>query len=701
MGGLGRSVIGGGGLFFSLTPARLPGRRFHEIWRRSGRLILLEEGLFTAAFALFVVIRLLNPDLWQPWFGGEKMMEIAILNALSRSAYMPPYDPGFAGGYLNYYYYGQFIASIPMKLSGIAPEVGFNLAVPTIFALTISHCFGLGYHLAEGRIDPDEGESGDDGAQGLSRAGLWGGLGSCVLVAVIGNLTGAIQWIGHLVRTGGGAIPLSFDYWQSSRVIPFTINEFPFFSFLFADLHPHMIAIPFIVLAVAVALSPATDAGDGRGRALWWLRWPIYGMILGALGPMNTWDVPAFWGIPAATLALIGAKDRGGWGALGGTLKGVALIALSLGLYAPFYAHFRAQYVGLDLLPAESGSPLMPFLLIWGFLLFVVVALLLMWRRSDCSADEDARAGRQRHIIFLGGGLLSVALLAQGMAVPALLIPLLALSAVCLLAARDAAALVQRLALFVALGILSGIEFVTMRDFLAGGEWARMNTVFKFSIQAWVLLGITGGSALPALWRGWGRGLRGVFIVLLAASLLYPLLAVSARVEERFPGERPPRNTLDGTAYMTVGVYHWPDEDHSIVLRHDREALAWLWENVRGTPVIVEAALGYYREGGLRVSSYTGLPTLVGAHQREQRPWDLVDAREQDAVAIYTTTDEEHLFDLLTRHRVRYIYVGSLERIVYPERGVAKFERLADAGRLSRVYRNEGVVIYEVPRGAR
>ena len=271
----------------------------------------------------------------------------------------------------------------------------------------------------------------------------------------------------------------------------------------------------------------------------------------------------------------------------------------------------------------------------------------------------------------------------------------------------DAGLFVRRTLLLAGVAILAGIEVFYLRDFLDGSEWRRMNTVFKFSLQAWVLLSLAAGAALPALWRRageWGRAAstpwRAALVALLAGSLVYPVMAVPVRVNERFPEANAPRWTLDGTAYMRDAHYAWPDEQHVIDMAYDRAALAWLWENVRGAPVIAEAPVGFYREGGLRVSSYTGLPTLVGAHQREQRPGEQVGPRERDAEAVYTTTDPAALMELLRRHDVRYVYVGQLERIAYGEGGARTLEALARDGRLERVYHNDRVDIYEVPADA-
>ena len=75
------------------------------------------------AYLAFVGVRLLNPDLWQPWNGGEKFMEFAFLNATLGGPKFPPYDPYFAGGILNYYYYGFYLVG-PYQAHGYRSRGG-------------------------------------------------------------------------------------------------------------------------------------------------------------------------------------------------------------------------------------------------------------------------------------------------------------------------------------------------------------------------------------------------------------------------------------------------------------------------------------------------------------------------------------------------------------------------------------------------
>ncbi len=754
-------------------------------WRNRRRLLFLNEALFAGAFLLFVVIRMFNPDLWQPWLGGEKPMEFAFLNAILKTPHFPPYDPYFAGGYINYYYYGQFIVGLVIKLTGIMPSVAFNLAIPMLFALTVGNAFCVGYNL------------------GRARSSVLAGLLAAVFVAVLGNLDGMVHLVERLGGLGGSGFKSSIpgleglvrvwpgllkliqgqpmpplDYFGRTRVIPGTISEFPYFSFLFADLHPHMIGIPFTILVLALALSivldgrrreaagpwssgPRTEGCEPLATAVRYLSLPI---CLGALAVTNTWDLPTYLGLIAVAFLLRERLAHGKWKLVWPVVSTVAVGGLSLLLYWPFFAHYKALNVGVGLALTRGRTDLASFLTVWGFFLFIVVTFLLVelvrqrdrlgvlrfvrmvlarWEVLPHLAElYKALVHRQTSgyllvLCSLGGMLLlAVALAVLKFWVLAFMLPLVVGALLLLL--RDPASpeeLFVSLLVFTGLLVAAGCEVFYLKDHLGGDQvWWRMNTIFKFYIQVWVMLGIAAAVALPRLWalrqapgplalvlddkyraqgqraqdmarlrrwqsaarrRAWIAGLAFLFF----SSLLYPILYTPARVDDRFPGARPPVGTLDGMAFMTVGSYTWPDKNR-IELRYDYEALQWLLDNVKGTPVVAEAALPYYREGGLRVATYTGLPTLLGAHQNEQRYASQVGERDGQARDFFNSPDIARALQLIRELRISYIYVGQLERAVYDPAGLAKFDEMEQRGELEVVYENEMVKICRV-RGLR
>jgi YYY domain-containing protein len=238
-------------------------------------------------------------------------------------------------------------------------------------------------------------------------------------------------------------------------------------------------------------------------------------------------------------------------------------------------------------------------------------------------------------------------------------------------------------------------EMVTLQ-----GDIGRMNTVFKFYLQAWVMLATMGAVALGWLARRQVR--RGVPLlvrsawyavaaILVVAAVSYPLLASQAKLGARF-APLPP--SIDGMAYMDVAQYS--DRDRDLNLPGDAQAIRWLRQNVTGSPVILEGRSPLYRWGS-RVSIYTGLPTVLGWdwHQTQQRSAyaNLIQERVNDVQLAYDSARPTDALDVIHKYGIKWVYVGGLESAYYSPAGLQK---LATMPELRLAYDADGVRIYEV-----
>ncbi len=353
--------------------------RREALWafvRAKWRPLLLCEILFLVTFLAFTYVRALDPDLWHIYRGGEKPMEIAFLDAILRSRYLPPYDPWFSGGYINYYYYGQYLIAVLIKLTGIVPTVAFNLALPLLFGMTFTGAFSV--------------------VSGLTRR-WWAGVAGGVALVVMGNLDGFEQEIARWQDALKGMVPPAFDYWRSSRVIPYTINEFPYWSFLYGDLHAHLIDLPIVVLIIGCCASllgaKLSDSPTAFGRKGWALRaaptLAAIALALGAAWCTNTWDVPTYALLAAAALALALLPTgtlAGGWRAVWArvnwpTVRGyLVALALTFGatyaLYLPFHSGFQnfTSGTGTVTTPTDPGQ----FFTLFGLWLFLTASFLTL-----------------------------------------------------------------------------------------------------------------------------------------------------------------------------------------------------------------------------------------------------------------------------------------------------------------------------------
>jgi YYY domain-containing protein len=463
----------------------------------------------------------------------------------------------------------------------------------------------------------------------------------------------------------------------------------------------------------------------------------VYALCLGGLGFLNTWDFPIYLFIVCAAYVLAGLPvthhaSRITHHASRFALLFVALLIPGILLYLPFWLGFQSQAGGI-LLNLFNATRLPQFLVMFAPLAFVAATFVAFQARKDGVPGREV--GKWTALVALGvlGALalllvLTVLLVWLGVVPPKgaaayvsawlgggpipgledipdapdlisrsllsrLLNPWTSLGLIAFLVAivltlirrstdpappqspiSNASTSTFALLLFATGALLMlGVEFVYLRDVFG----TRMNTVFKFYFQAWVLWGVAGAYALAGFCQRGRVGLVVVAGLLVVGGLVYPVLAIPARA-----GEYGGSSTLDGTAYLAETQ---PD---------DVAAIAWLNENIDGAPVLLEAPGDRYRayvyEG--RVSAQTGLPTLLGwaGHEHQWRGnYDEPARREPDIETLYTSVALGEVLALMDRYDISYVYVGPLERARYPAAGLAKFAGLMDV-----VYDSDTVTIY-------
>ncbi len=636
-------------------------REMAEFWRQRRRALLAGEAVFTLGFVLFLGLRSFNPEIC--W--GEKPMDFSILNILVRTRSLPPSDPWFSGAPLGYYVFGQEMVAFLTLATALSTRFTFNLA------------FGLlGGSIAQGAFCLARGWA------GRLRAGVAG----AAFTLVLGNLAGLREWLVNQHVRGESR---HFDwhyFWATSRVVPDTINEYPLWSLLFADLHAHVLALPLFLLVAACALQLLRAHADPASRASRRLLCALaLGFAMAVQALTNAWDVPLLGGLLVLLLCLTALSEpRLGLGALSRAAASfLVALAASIAFLRPLWVR-GGGVPGLGW-NVERGARGADVLTHFGFFFFLSLA---WWATSASTHLARGGAGRAPRLLVyavtalvLAVGFLSAeALCAAGI--------LLFLFAVFRMAEQPE----DRLAF----GFLATAFFLvlfTQRAFI----YDRMNTFFKLYFEAWPLFAVATAVLVfrspnrAGAFENWPGVLRGALFLLLACGVFTTAAAarggIFAPSNPSRPAGGPGRPSLDGLHYLEklrLGEYR---------------AVLWLRQTLAGTPVVLEAQGASYQDFS-RISMLTGLPTVLGwEHHVKQRgnPESEVVARRQAIQEIYSGTDLAKAKHLLRRYHVGYVYVGWLERQTYPGPGLSKFETAKDLFAVS--YENRDVKIYRVAGG--
>ena len=708
--------------------------------------IIISEAVFAGMIFLLGWIRSYVPDIRS----FEMFMDEGFIATIMRSPHFPPNDMWLSGYPINYYYYAHFTVGILAKLLGQSPSIAFNTGISTFYGLTAVNLFGITCNIVswaqhqrktarlsggEGNEGSAEGQRPDTSFPSLTRAVPYGFL-TMLMGLVLGNLAATQQW---WEQHGDWT---QFNWFDPSRVVDRTINEFPAFSFLLSCFHAHVLALAFTILAIALAFNLFLEH-QGKGLLVFGHGWrlPITmgttALILGGLFTMNGWDFPTYVGLTVVCIVLqqwlVYRSRAGGGGGIRLELlldiftASVGLIALSFILYVPFYLNFISPSQGLGFVGPADRSRLSSEILIYGVFAFVFLSLLLtrvfihpFFARSINPDAEISSFPATARATWLNRGVVSVLLVLVAAVITFFLLhnsttfvltaSIAALGAIALLySLRDRSQAFILLLGSLAFTLVAACEVIFLKDVFAGGDFLRMNTVFKFYFQAWALLSVTSGAGLYFILESFRpkatlasdqfwlqRSVRGLWLggllLLLLTSSVYPLAGTYARTNHYMQRT----NSLDGINYLQNCKV--PDCDYDT--SGDYAAIRWLNSNVSGDPVIVEAVGNDYSSYA-RISAFTGLPTPMGwvGHEYQWRVNWLnnglnavdFDSRKSDVDTIYTDPHPAVVMSLLARYHVQYLYVGLLEQMKYPTANLHRFSAF-----LPVVYSAHGVTIYQV-----
>ena len=687
---------------------------FKQFFLDQRNAVIAAEVVFLIFFVGWVVYRAYDPAIDHT----EQPMDFAFLNASIQTELGPPEDPWLRGEQVSYYYFGYWMMGVISQLAGVASNISYNLSLALIPAMAAMGIFGLVFNVVR--------------AEAIRwRYAVVGGVAAVVLMGVVANLEGVLEfmrlngmgslgfwdWIridkldGSSLGPAESWIPQEFWWWfratriinvfQGGQGIDYTIQEFPFFSFILGDLHPHVMSIPFAVLFLGLCWNFMSSPVHV------WTKFElqsyasvfVMGLALGGLAFTNMWDLPTYAALflSLAFLKTYSAQGAGIWTLVKGVLPiGVVVIGLAFLLFLPYYLTFNSSVTGIDPVVTATTRPIHLFI-VWGLYLVAVTPFIVaMFWQTTIRHDWRGSTTIALLVWFVpylvwaylhleGGGITADLWVRLVHVLPfGILISMAVYSALWVVKERGLTGAVFALVMS-ALGLLliMGPELL----FVVDAFGTRMNTVFKLYYQAWILLAVASGftlyywSSLRERLPPWRRSLTtlwaGVFIVLLAGSLYYAPAAAASK-GDLFSGDA----TLDGLAFVARQR------------RAEYDAIRFVKDNVGSESAILEA-VGEWGDAGL-ISRSTGVPTVFNwpGHEIQWRgSATKFDGREQDVARIYQSLDIQETQNLLHSYDVDYVYVGPRERKLYGDEGLGKFPFF-----MQTVFNEDGVAIYRLPR---
>lgn len=585
------------------------------------RIISAQEIFFTFGLVLWSYVRAHQPDI----NGLEKFMDFGFINSILRSDYLPPADMWFAGSSINYYWFGHFTTAVLTKLSRIPASITYNLMLATILGLTLTSAFSIISTLIK-QLNLN-----------LEKATFYGGVISAIFLTFAGNFHTPVYALKQGVN----------NYWypDATRFIGYnpktndkTIHEFPIYSFVVSDLHPHLMNLPFVLLFLAtlyrflylkddlskkskpkanvpLVLKTLQNFFEVAKKYKFTLEVSIFGFLLGIMFMTNTWDFGNYSLLAGVSIFLLNIKKKGlCFESLFETAKKMLFIFfLGIIFASPFIFNFDSIAQGVDFVKART--PLWQLAILWGFPAIMTLFFLAFFARHRKTIKASD--------LFILSVLITSWIL--------IFLP----------------------------------EIIYVKDIYIA-SYHRANTMFKLTYQAYVMSYLASGyitiRILTSLKKLSLKVITVVFFSIIFTSILwYPKFAINS-----YYNNLKTYRGLSGETWLSL---KYPDIYNAVL---------WLRKNVDGQPIILEAPGDSYTDFNV-ISSYTGLPTVLGWFVHEwlwRGSTEILQKRVNDIQQIYTSANLEMTKTLLKRFNVKYVIIGPFERKKFPNLKSEKFSQI-------------------------
>jgi YYY domain-containing protein len=562
--------------------------------------------IWLVVFIAFALLTASRPEIMHT----EKLADFHYLRAIMDSATIPPPDTWFSGEPIRYYYFGYTIFAAAGLLACIDAPFVYNLAIATIPAISAPIVYALATKLG----------------------GDWRKSGLAVLFTFVGgNLFGALQyWFPEVYGR--------FWYWDASRAVEHAITEFPFFSTFLGDLHPHFMAIPAVLLFLAVIFTLICGEFSSNRRAV-----IVSGFVVGLGCVVNTWNMPIMVTLVflAWLFRLLDKNDGLKLPWAGAVKMVVATVALAALFFLPHYLYSTSPPQTIRWLPLSVNTPLLEFVRSWGLI------WLPVWVGLICCKDHLRYLKRPKclvvvALILLGGFFLKGSVATVMLATTVVAVDLL-------LSTVTGQRLAERITLVlvaVSAGMMFGTEILYVDD-IFGGDFRRINTVFKLSYLLYMTLPL----AIVGFWTICRKRLVGYVVVCcVLCGLVYPLGVVFQQADSFARSSK--SLTLNGFRFFETDTPgQW-------------QLANWIRTNLLDKDAIVLEAIDRSHAWGGRIAAYSGVSSPLNwsiVQQTVRGGFVEIEGRQADLAAFYAATDSDVAEKLLRLHGVTHFVVSPYE----------------------------------------